>query len=260
MAHSRLGLLAWCAQYIKSAGRISSGLPSLRNQSGSIAREGSRRHESVDVHAKPSRRGAIFRPREERLAAATGEREAPFAASAWSPTTSISNSYSRKRAATASTSSSVGVSSSCQQANSSGDGAPPHIENGPQPRVLTGLLERGSGSDELLSRAFLPSLRDVDSTAGPLFQPSEPAASSHKNATSERKKIAFDNVDERPRQFRIADFRRSSSREEALTRRISLSATSRPERMLRACARIPGQAIYVRYSQAWVPQCARSPA
>lgn len=39
--------------------------------------------------------------------------------------------------------------------------------------------------------------------------------------------------------------RRSSSREEALTRKMSVSATSRPEQLLRACARVPVKAARV---------------
>ena len=45
-----------------------------------------------------------------------------------------------------------------------------------------------------------------------------------------------------PGGFRMAGTRRSSSREEALGRKNSLTATSRPERLLRACVRMPVQA------------------
>ena len=51
--------------------------------------------------------------------------------------------------------------------------------------------------------------------------------------------------DENPHQFRLAKLRRSSSREEALARKKSVSATSRPERLARACVKMPGQAVRV---------------
>ena len=63
---------------------------------------------------------------------------------------------------------------------------------------------------------------------------------------SNGKRATFDDtLAERPHQFRLAKFRRSSSREEALARKASVSATSRPERLLRACVKMPGQAVRV---------------
>ena len=53
------------------------------------------------------------------------------------------------------------------------------------------------------------------------------------------------NSDARRAQFRFAALRRSSSREEALAMKQSVSATSRPEKVLRRCVQIPGQAARV---------------
>ena len=78
----------------------------------------------------------------------------------------------------------------------------------------------------------------------------EPSASANAEATSHPDESTSATCDgdhhERTQQFRLAKLRRSSSREEALARKNSLSATSRPERtFLRACTQMPGQAFRV---------------
>ena len=113
-----------------------------------------------------------------------------------------------------------------------------------------GLTKEGPGrmnSSRERSRHSADQEAEPDTTRSSLATHHSPGSSSA-SAGEDTRAASVDescNSDARRAQSRFAALRRSSSREEALARKKSVSATSRPEKVLRRCVQMPGQAARV---------------